>query len=465
MSSVVIVILLLVCVFVVASVVLGRTTREVESTHDAEYLELEGSWVRYHVTGGGPPVVLVHGWLSSSRVWEQLANRLAERFTVYTLDLKGFGDSDKPLSGYGVRYGARLLYAFCAHFGLTRAVVVGHDVGGAMAVKLAADHQDVVGRLVLVSTPADQNQIDLPTLLWLATLPAVGPVLYTLGRFLRPLRKLWMRPFVRDPKDLEEEVVEDAGRSTPAAVNKTLSVTRHEISNGRLVRQARIIKIPVLAIAGEEDQIVDPQATSDWARTLSAEAVFLNECGHLPMLERIGAFNAQVLAFLTGDHRYLEAADEPQEEEMVREDEEAAVIEMPEGSAPLAPATEVDPPSVIRKQDDHYPPGNRDLEDAESRDKASDSPVGRDADRIADPQQEVDGPEERAQDHVNRGENEGVVGRPMPELPKDLFEWPKSLEELRPQDSSRDAERQVREEHSENTDQQPPEDPEQKAGS
>src|ERR671916_120076 len=283
MSSVIIVFLLLVCVFVVASVVLGRMTREVDSAHDGEYLELEGSWIRYYVTGGGPPVVLVHGWLSSSRVWEQLANRLAERFTVYAL-----------------------------------------------------------------------------------------------GRFLRPLRRLWMRPFVRDPKDLREEAVEDSGRSTPTAVTKTLSVTRREISNGRLVRQAGIIKIPVLAIAGEEDQIVDPQATSDWARTLSAEVVLLNECGHLPMLERSGAFNAQVLAFLTGDHRYLEAADEPQEEEMVGEDEEAAVAETPEGSVSSAPATEPDPSTVTRKQEGGSPPRNRDLEYAESRDEASAPPVDQD---------------------------------------------------------------------------------------
>src|SRR5918911_2770847 len=132
MSIVLIVVLLLVGVFVVASVVLGRMTYEVENAGDLEYLELEGNWIRYRVTGGGPPVVLVHGWLTSGRIWEQLAGRLAQRFTVYTLDLSGFGESDKPLSGYGIRNGSRFLYAFCAHFGLTRANVIGHDLGGAL---------------------------------------------------------------------------------------------------------------------------------------------------------------------------------------------------------------------------------------------------------------------------------------------------------------------------------------------
>src|ERR671921_1286007 len=307
MSVVLIVVLVLVVLVVGVSVFLGRATSEVESARDTEYLELEGVLVRYNVVGGGPAVVLVHGWLSSSRLWEQLAGRLAQRFTVYTLDLSGFGESDKPLTGYGVRNGSRLLYAFCAHFGLTRANVIGHDLGGAMAVKLAADHPDMVGRLVIVSTPADEDQIDVPTMLWLATLPLVGPLFYALGRAARPVRRLWVRPFVADPDDLTDEVVDDAGRSTPAAVSRTLSIGRREISRGRLATQARIIKIPLLVVAGEQDQIVDPQSVGVWAGGVDrAEISLIDECGHLPMIERTAEFNAQILAFLTGDARYLD---------------------------------------------------------------------------------------------------------------------------------------------------------------
>src|ERR671913_65668 len=316
MSAILIVSLLLVGLLVASSAALSRTTHKVDSARDTEYLELEGNWIRYSVTGGGPPVLLVHGWLSSSGVWRRLAGRLAQRFTVYTVDLAGFGDSDKPISGYRIRYGSRLLYAFCAHFGLSRVAVVGHDVGGTMAMKLAADHPDVVGRLVLVATPADDDQIDLPTPLWLATLPIVGPIFYTLGRLAQPVRRLWMRPFVADPRDLPEEVVEDAGRSTPAAASQTLSISRREISRGRLARQARIIKIPLFLVAGEEDQIVDPQAVGAWASSVDqAEVCLLDECGHLPMIERTAEFNAQVLAFLTGDARYLDYAEAPSEAE------------------------------------------------------------------------------------------------------------------------------------------------------
>jgi pimeloyl-ACP methyl ester carboxylesterase len=355
MSTVIIVALAVIFVVIVASLMVGRTDYEVESARDTEFVELEGHWIRYNVIGGGPPVILVHGWLLSSRIWEQLARRLAQRFTVYTLDLTGFGESDKPTSGYGVRYGSRLLYSFCAHFGIARAGVIAHDLGGDMAVKLAADHPDIVGRLVLVATPADDSQIDLPTALWLTTLPVVGPLFFMLGRLFRPVRRLWMRHFVLDPKDLPEEALEDPAQTTPAAASKTLNVTRTEISGSRLLRQAGIIKVPVLLVAGEQDRIVDSQAVSDWGQSITqAEIALLDNCGHLPMVERTGELGARILAFLTGDERYMDyaretpsAVPEPPAEQEVREpDEEEVVANDPDDSDKAVAASEPEKPTA-----------------------------------------------------------------------------------------------------------------------
>ena len=432
MSIVLIGVLVVVVVVLAASVLLGRDTREVDSARDTEYLELEGVLIRYRVIGGGPAVLLVHGWLSSSRVWEQLAGRLAQRFTVYTLDLSGFGESDKPLSGYGVRNGSRLLYAFCAHFGLTHANVIGHDLGGAMAVKLAADHPDVVGRLVVVSTPADEDQIDVPTLLWLATLPVVGPIFYALGRAARPVRRAWVRPFIADPDDLTEEVVDDAGRSTPAAVSKTLSIARREIARGRLARQARIIKIPFLVVAGEEDQIVDPQSVGVWAGGLDrAEICLIEECGHMPMIERPGEFNAQILAFLTGDARYLDYAQPITKTKEVATADQDGVAETDrlEGE-PFAAAASADDtvdlppqpdaerdnvvPKVVRKQNGRYPPRNR----------------------LPHHEEVYPDAEEPRSTRARRKPSDEQF---LPELPDDLFDWPETRREFgstdqRPQD-------------------------------
>lgn len=435
-----IVVLLVVAIVIATSIALGRMAYEVDSARDTEYVELEGSWIRYDIIGGGPPVVLVHGWLSSSRVWDQLAGRLAQRFTVYTLDLSGFGESDKPLSGYGVRNGSRLLYAFCAQFGLTRASIIGHDIGGAMAVKLAADHPDIAGRLVLVATPASEEQIDLPTALWLATIPVLGPIFYSLGRVFRPLRSLWMRPFVLDSDDLTDDVIDDAAMSTPAAATKSLSVMRREIAGGRLARQTRMIKVPILIIAGEEDQIVDPQAVGVWTRGADqAEVVLMNDCGHMPMLERTSEFNAQVLAFLTGDARYLDYVEETRvtDEDVHDEDLDQDEYSEPAGAGGSAPFTaseetseeqpvereagerrsrrrvkRLEPrdsrPDVVRKEDGRYP----------ARDRSSSS--GPDpSDNGIEGRLEPRGGERR--DFFER-ESTGGKGD-IPDVPEDLFNW------------------------------------------
>ena len=420
MSTILIVLFLLIVIVVAASLALGRATYEVESARDTEFLELDGAWVRYDVIGGGPPVVLVHGWLGSSRVWEPLARRLAQRFTVYSLDLTGFGESDKPQAGYGVRNGSRLLYAFCAHFGLTRASVIGHDLGGNMVVKLAADHPDVVGRVVLVSAPADEDQIDLPTPLWLATLPVVGPLFYSLGRAFRPVRRMWMKPFVADPDDLTDEILDDAGKSTPAAAAGTLSISRREIARGRLVRQAKVIKMPMLVVSGEEDQIVDPHSVSAWAGSVQrAEICLMDACGHLPMIERPAEFAAQILAFLTGDARYLDqSAPLPDSDGEDLPDDDEALPFSEDDLRPIDPHGDPDdtadltaeypipdvppgpngPPKIHRKRDGLYP-----AEDRDGQRPAPETSEGRFRDR-----------DRRATS----------ADDPIPELPADLFDWP-----------------------------------------
>lgn len=455
-----IILVLAVIAVAVVGTILGRISDEVESARDTEYVELEGHWVRYTVVGGGPPVLLVHGWLSSSRIWEQLTRRLAQRFTVYSLDLAGFGESDKPTEGYGTRNGSRLLYAFCAHFGLARATVIGHDFSGSMAVKLAADHPDIVGRLVLVATPADEEQIDLPTLLWLTTLPVVGPILYSLGRALKPLRRLWLRPFVFDPGSLPEELIEDAGKPTPASAGKTYSTTRHEISGGRVARQARIIKVPVLLVSGEEDQIIDPRSVSDWGQQAGqAEIVLLDKCGHLPMVETPDEFSARILAFLTGDSSYLEYVKEvptQQEGDPAREEGE----ELPEETREPREESPEEKPAARKEPDlgdvswDFSPkkpptprgprtskPPLEEPDDTEAQPRREPRPPSRSTRRSTplprneDAEESVRGGSsgrEYEEPFRTNDDRKAGSGR-IPEFPGDLFQWSETPEEYSPE--------------------------------
>ena len=227
-----------------------------------------------------------------------------------------------------------------------------------------------------------------------------------------------MRTFVADSDDLTEEIVDDAGRSTPAAVSKTLNISRREISRGRLARQARIIKIPLLVVAGEEDQIVDPQSVGVWAGGVErAEIYLIDECGHMPMIERVAEFNAQILAFLTGDARYLDyvhpVAETIEEEETHQveggEEEDYATTGPSDDTVDLGPRPrELEPerdnvPRVVRKHGGRYPARIR-------------------------PQQPY--PIEEQPTSGDRARREPSDEDFLPELPDDLFDWPETRREF-----------------------------------
>ena len=98
----------------------------------------------------GRPVVLVHGFGSSTYTWRKTVDALAPRHRVYALDLKGFGLTAKPKDGqYHMDAYTRHLLGFLDAMKLDRPVLVGHSLGGAVVTRLALFHPDRVGGLVL----------------------------------------------------------------------------------------------------------------------------------------------------------------------------------------------------------------------------------------------------------------------------------------------------------------------------
>src|SRR5947207_1214842 len=90
---------------------------------------VDGGTVAVTVGGSGPPVVLIHGYAESSRMWKPLARALAPRFTVIAPDLPGFGQSSIPKTGLEMKTAAERLHAAINALGYTKVRVVGHDIG------------------------------------------------------------------------------------------------------------------------------------------------------------------------------------------------------------------------------------------------------------------------------------------------------------------------------------------------
>ena len=104
-----------------------------------EHLTVLANGAAFHVarTGRGRPLLLLHGWPEFWLTWAPVMTRLADRFTLYAPDLRGFGDSDKPDGPFGPEQHAADMLAVMDMLGIEQAGVVGHDVGGAVMQPMA----------------------------------------------------------------------------------------------------------------------------------------------------------------------------------------------------------------------------------------------------------------------------------------------------------------------------------------
>jgi pimeloyl-ACP methyl ester carboxylesterase len=119
---------------------------------DEWQIELHGRRVIYRVAGSGPPIVLIHGMLNSSSHWRSVALSLASEYTVVAPDLIGHGDSAAPRGDYSLGAHAASIRDLLAAIGIDRATLVGHSLGGGVAMQFFYQFPQRVERLVLISS-------------------------------------------------------------------------------------------------------------------------------------------------------------------------------------------------------------------------------------------------------------------------------------------------------------------------
>jgi len=153
------------------------------------YARLSGVLMHYVTAGDGDPVVLLHGWPQTWHEWRRVIPLLATRHRVIAPDLRGLGDSSRPLDGYDSRtLGADVGELMIRHLGIERFHLVGHDWGGPTAFALACQFPDTIRSLTIVDV----------------TVPGIGPDLSQGGR-------RWHHAFHMTP-DLPERLVEGRER-------------------------------------------------------------------------------------------------------------------------------------------------------------------------------------------------------------------------------------------------------------
>jgi len=126
------------------------TTDSATGIIESRSVEVKGTRLHYLIAGSGPHVILLHGYTQTSRMWRPLIPKLADRFTVIAPDLPGIGDSAIPADGLDMKSAAIRIHALAKSLGVTKARVVGHDIGLMVAYAYAAQFSSEVEKLAVM---------------------------------------------------------------------------------------------------------------------------------------------------------------------------------------------------------------------------------------------------------------------------------------------------------------------------
>ena len=261
---------------------------------DAWQIELHGHRVIYRIAGSGPPVVLIHGMVNSSRHWQDVALRLADRYTVVAPDLIGHGDSAAPRGDYSLGAHAAGIRDLLAAIGIDRATIVGHSLGGGVAMQFFYQFPQRVERLALVSSGGLGH--DVSPLLRSAALPGVSAMLSVAAhpRVLDGLGALGARlerrgsgkgpavgAVVRALRPLGEAGAREAFVHTLRAV-----IDRHGQRVSAADRLYLLGAMPTLVVWGERDQTIPlAHGRATHQAVPHSRFVTLPRAAHFPHLE------------------------------------------------------------------------------------------------------------------------------------------------------------------------------------
>jgi haloacetate dehalogenase len=265
---------------------------------------VNGIRLHYARDGAGPLLLLLHGWPQTWYCWRYVIPRLSGRFSVVAPDLRGYGLSDKPPTGYDKRTMAADLRALAQHLGHERVVLVGHDRGARVAHRYALDYPQQVEQLILldiVPTRGTFRRVDASIARgywhWLFHLQPDLPELLVgtnIEAYLRFFFERWT--FNRAP--VEEAVPEYVRAfSAPGALRAGFDADEASAAAGQK------LSMPVLVLwgaTGLPSRLPVEAIWREYATNVRAEVI--PDCGHFLPEEQPAALAERITRFLeTGE--------------------------------------------------------------------------------------------------------------------------------------------------------------------
>jgi pimeloyl-ACP methyl ester carboxylesterase len=217
---------------------------------------VNGIQMHYVMGGQGDPVVLVHGWPQTWYEWRHVMPALAKNYTVIAPDLRGLGESSKPISGYDGKTTAEDIHQLVTKLGFNDIFLVGHDFGVQVAYSYAAAHPNEIKRLVILDVPvAGIGPGGNITGLWWAQFHNVRdiPEMLVAGHEREYLT--WFYRYSCNPAAITEEDIDEyvSHYSSPGGMRAGFEYYRALSDDIKQNKEYSMVKLPmpVLVLGGE----------------------------------------------------------------------------------------------------------------------------------------------------------------------------------------------------------------------
>lgn len=255
--------------------------------------------IHYEVYGKGRPVLFLHGWLGSWQLWRETIARVGEHYRTYSLDFWGFGESrgvgaqEEAVQDFSVNAFVNMVGQFMDKMGIPKAAVIGHSMGGTVAMSSAIRYPDRVVKACAVGSPINGES------LYLALKIAGNPFMASLGFYFPPILRAIIGNYVgmsaNDGRALKEMVVRDLSRTTMQSFFESIGTLRRT----NLTNDLPKIQQPLMGIYGKKDIIVSPKQHKLMASLVPhAQIKYYDDAGHFPMMDSQERFITDVLQFL-----------------------------------------------------------------------------------------------------------------------------------------------------------------------
>jgi len=266
----------------------------------SHFADIDGVRLHYQDKGTGTPLVLIHGYPSSTYSWKEVFEPLAKNFHVIAVDLKGFGFSGKPDGDYSRRAQALLVAHLLDYLKIEKAWVCGNSMGGEVALNLALQNPERVAGLILI----DSAGVNVPGTGSLAPrylqLPVVGRVLTALALTSDKLVRQGLEKSFYDQTKVTNERVANYYRPLQTRGGQLAAVrTRTQANQFPIEQDLERIKAPTIIIWGAQDTLIPLEAGRKLNKLIkNSKLVTFDNCGHLPQEEMPAPVVSEITRFI-----------------------------------------------------------------------------------------------------------------------------------------------------------------------